>query len=220
MRATSHRDYDRIRSLTGPSPILIRRALPSDLGPLASVLSRAFADDPVMRWLLPHESSRTRRLRQLFEGELKRFHLPFGQVWTTWDIAGAAMWSPPGHWRERPRQAWMALPQAAVMLGTKLGAALKSIEVVERAHPTQLHWYLATVGTQPARQGVGIGSALLAPTLQHCDAEGVPAYLESSNEANLDFYAKRGFEVTGFIDLPCGGPRLWPMWREPQVSHR
>jgi hypothetical protein len=46
------------------------------------------------------------------------------------------------------------------------------------------------------------------------DSGGLPAYLESSNERNLDFYARHGFRVTGEVAIPSG-PTIWPMWREP-----
>jgi hypothetical protein len=48
------------------------------------------------------------------------------------------------------------------------------------------------------------------------DAEGMPAYLESSNERNLALYARHGFEVASEVAIP-GGPRIWPMWREPRT---
>jgi ribosomal protein S18 acetylase RimI-like enzyme len=79
------------------------------------------------------------------------------------------------------------------------------------------HWYLAVLGTDPSAQGAGIGSALIGPTLGRCDAEGIPAYLESSKEANISFYQRHGFRVTQEIDLPQG-PKLWAMLREPHKA--
>jgi len=71
------------------------------------------------------------------------------------------------------------------------------------------------LGTDPQHQGKGIGSALLAPVLAKCDAEGIPAYLESSKERNIPFYRRHGFEVTTELNLK-NGPSLWPMWRDPR----
>ena len=69
------------------------------------------------------------------------------------------------------------------------------------------------LGTDPEHQRTGVGSALLRSVLDSVDAEGLPAYLESSKESNLSFYGQHGFEVTGEIRTPRGGPTLWLMWR-------
>ena len=69
-----------------------------------------------------------------------------------------------------------------------------------------------------ANQGKGIGSALLVPGLAQCDETGLPAYLESSKHSNIAFYRRHGFEVTGEIQLPLGGPPIWPMWRNPRAT--
>jgi ribosomal protein S18 acetylase RimI-like enzyme len=75
--------------------------------------------------------------------------------------------------------------------------------------------YLSVLGTDPAAQGRGIGSALLAPVLRQCDEDGVPAYLESSKERNVAFYARHGFRVREELALPRG-PQMWLMWRDPR----
>jgi GNAT superfamily N-acetyltransferase len=82
-------------------------------------------------------------------------------------------------------------------------------------HPEEPHWYLAVLGTATDHQGKGVGSALMAPVLAKCDAEGIPAYLESSKESNIPFYRRHGFEVSGEVNVK-NGPKLWPMWRDPQ----
>jgi len=50
---------------------------------------------------------------------------------------------------------------------------------------------------------------------EECDREGIPAYLESSKEANVSYYARHGFAVTEEFTLK-GGPSLWLMWRDPR----
>ena len=94
---------------------------------------------------------------------------------------------------------------------------LGGLERMEERHPQdRSHWYLFILGTEPAAQGQGLGSALLAQVLARVDADGMPVYLESSNERNLAWYGRHGFEVTSEVVI-LGGPRIWPMWREPRT---
>ena len=70
------------------------------------------------------------------------------------------------------------------------------------------------LGTDPPAQGRGLGSAVLRPGLELCDREGLPAYLESSKESNVGFYARFGFRVTEEVRMPGDGPSVWLMWRD------
>lgn len=54
----------------------------------------------------------------------------------------------------------------------------------------------------------------MVPTLQRIDAQGASAYLESSNEKNLSFYRRFGFEVTEEVQIAPGAPKMWTLWRE------
>ncbi len=45
--------------------------------------------------------------------------------------------------------------------------------------------------------------------------DGVGAFLESSKESNIAFYARHGFRVLEPIEL-LRGPTLWKMWRDPR----
>ena len=65
-------------------------------------------------------------------------------------------------------------------------------------------------------QGKGLGSALICPMIDRCDAEGMPAYLESSNPQNIPFYARHGFQPTGEIVVGKGAPTVTAMWRDPR----
>ncbi len=47
--------------------------------------------------------------------------------------------------------------------------------------------------------------------------KGVAAYLENSKEQNLAFYQGHGFKVTRQISFSKHSPKLWLMWREPQM---
>ncbi len=67
----------------------------------------------------------------------------------------------------------------------------------------------------PRAPGPGLGTAVLQPVLERCDADGARAYLESSNPRNLTLYRRHGFVDAGEIPLP-DGPSLIKMWRDPR----
>ena len=56
----------------------------------------------------------------------------------------------------------------------------------------------------------------MAPMLELCDRERLPAYLESSNIKNVPFYQRHGFEVQEEIQVAEGGPILRTMYRKPR----
>jgi GNAT superfamily N-acetyltransferase len=178
-------------------------------------LARAFDDDPVTAWFYRREGSRARYLERFFAWQLARL-LPQEQVQTTGDRAGAALWALPGRWRESAMDGLRLLGAVGPALLPHLPLALMGVARIEQRHPEERHLYLAVLGTEPDRQGEGIGSALLGPGLALCDREGIPAYLESSKERNVAFYSRFGFRVTEEIRLPRGGPPVWLMWREPR----
>lgn len=193
----------------------VRHAARPDLPHVASTLARAFDDDPIMTWFFPDEAKRCQRLPRFMAALTRVSSLPHGHVYTTDGWTGAALWNPPGTWQTSLLGQFRLFLPLAGLLGTRLPTLARAFTLIERHHPREPHWYLLMLGTEPELQGRGIGSALMAPILERCDREGVPAYLESSKERNIPFYARHGFEVTSQMDLP-GGPSMWPMWRDPR----
>jgi ribosomal protein S18 acetylase RimI-like enzyme len=193
----------------------LREAEPADRPALACSLAEAFMDDPVSSWASPHERLRPRVLRRFFGVQLGH-KLPAGFVYTDEARSGAAIWSPPRTWRTTPRQDLeLASAFAHPRHWPRAPLVAYGLFGLERLHPPKPpHFYLATLGVAPAAQGRGLGSRLLQPVLELCDADGVPAYLESSKESNIAFYARHGFRVAREISLPRG-PTMWAMWREP-----
>ena len=89
------------------------------------------------------------------------------------------------------------------------------LALMEARHPVEPLYYLFLLGTRPGWQGRGLGAALMAPVLETCDRDGVPAYLEATSERNKQLYLRYGFAVTDEILLP-DGPTMWCMWRSPR----
>jgi ribosomal protein S18 acetylase RimI-like enzyme len=195
----------------------VRPVVASDVPALADMLTRSFADDPVANFMFAGERRRRHGLHSFFTSQIRRQYLPLGHVYTTDDRSGAAVWGPPDRTRQPVRELLRLLPTAPYLASTRMVKALQLLFEIESLHPKEPHWYLATLGADPARQGKGIGSALLDTMLRQVDEEGVPAYLESSKLRNVSLYARFGFEVVSEHRSKVGSPLIWRMWREPKV---
>ena len=195
-----------------------RHATRADAARLGRALAEAFRTDPVWRWIAPDRARWDAHAQASFTADV-RSALQKGHVYTTDDRAGAAMWSPPGVGRGIDLAKLRSGLAVARLLGPRrLAPGLRILQAMEKAHPRREHWYLAMLGTHPDHQGRGVGSAVLTPVLDRCDRDGTPAYLESSNPANVPFYEHHGFVVTGSIQV-AGSPPIDTMWREPRPPH-
>ena len=194
----------------------VRKLHDDDVPRIAKALSRAFEDDPVMTWIFPRDSERVRRLENMFALFLRRIWLPHDECYAPDGLFGAALWLPPGKWHLGPLAQLRLVPSMIAVMGRSLTRGFQAVQTIEKRHPAEpRHYYLPTLGVEPEFQGRGFGSALLQPILSRCDADGVPAYLESSKRRNVVLYERHGFRVVEELRLPKGGPPVWRMWREP-----
>jgi|SRR5690625_1908315 len=77
--------------------------------------------------------------------------------------------------------------------------------------PAEDHLYLHLLAVRPDRQGLGLGRRLIEQGMARATEYGVPVHLETTSEPAVRFYQQVGFEITGELDLPGGGPHLWAM---------
>ncbi|MFT4199160.1 GNAT family N-acetyltransferase [Gordonia sp. (in: high G+C Gram-positive bacteria)] len=168
------------------------------------VFTRAFHDDPLVRWVMadPERDPALWRFSDVHRSPGASDLYVDGDGRTV----GAAWWDPPGYQPDVDHRRMVV--QALRVLRTRVmrGAAIE--ELFPKYRPREPHWYLSTIGA--VEQGRGIGSALLAHRLEQIDG---PAYLESSNRVNIPLYEKFGFTVVDEVRLPMNGPSFWPMYR-------
>jgi GNAT superfamily N-acetyltransferase len=201
------------------TPIDVAPGRRADVRGLARTLGRAFHDDPVMTWLLPDAAARARGLPRMFATMTRHHFLGGGgaEVARRGDAIGAAaLWDPPGRWKQSRFEELIMTPGYIWAFGQRAPVGQGVAETMKRVHPEEPHWYLGVIGSDPAVRGKGFGQALMVSRLDRVDAEHAPAYLESTKPDNVPYYQRFGFEVTGEIGLPGGGPTLWPMWRQPR----
>jgi GNAT superfamily N-acetyltransferase len=197
--------------------VTVRDATESDLELVARIGAGGFAADPVMTWTIPDRTMRDELLPIAFAG-LARSFLAEHSVLHVVDDACTTMWrSPAFDWHAAAAEGDGGDPGESPFPPDVQERFRILGEAMQIAHPhDRPHWYLNVISTLPSHQGRGLGARALRPVLDRCDAERMPAYLESSNPRNMTLYRRHGFEeVLDPIDLP-DGPSLYPMWREPR----
>jgi ribosomal protein S18 acetylase RimI-like enzyme len=175
---------------------------------LVDTLVLAFVRDPVARFVFSAPSA----YRGGFAAFVRSFAgaaLAGGTVFAAPAFRGAALWMAPG----------MASDDTELMAGfagwvapEKLETAGALMQEMMERHPEEPHWYLPLIGVDPALQGHGIGTELLRHSLARVDRDRLPAYLESTNPANVPLYERHGFEVLEAIEVG-DVPRIVPMLR-------
>lgn len=196
----------------------VRRATDADVGQVATTLGRAFEEDPIMGWLAAPNARRYARSGSgVFRAALKATYMPKAEVYLTDEGQSAVIWVPPDTWKAPASTSARLLPAYLRLSGARLPRLLKLVTAMEKRHGEidEPHWYIPFIGTDPAVQGKGRGSALLSHVLAKADAEGRPTYLESSSPKNQSLYHRHAFEVIGELQV-ADSPPLTLMWRTPR----
>lgn len=187
------------------------QVVPVDVDKAVSVVALAFSADPICRWAYPDPD----RYYRYFPPFIRAFAgaaFEVGTAYVTDDYSGAALWLPPGvHGDE---EALLAIIDESIPAELQ-GPLFEMVEQQAESHPDRPHWYLPMIGVDPVHQGKGVGSRLLERALAICDAEGLPAYLESTSPGSRKLYERHGFEVVREIQV-ADSPPMWPMIREPR----
>lgn len=173
-----------------------------------STLVMGFASDPLVRWFFPTSEAYLTSAGALFSA-FGGVALETTTIFTSKQFEGVALWHPPGTHVDEDA------------IGEQLAASVSPdiqddvftvFEEMERYHPDSDVWYLPLIAVDPAHQGSGLGAVLIKAALKKCDEDGLPAYLESSNQRNISLYQRHGFEIMGEIQIGTS-PIVTPMLR-------
>jgi GNAT superfamily N-acetyltransferase len=192
----------------------------------ASVLARAFIDDPAVVWALPRREDRERHLCWLFEKNIAAFSRSGG--WFDLQSApecyndplGAAVWhsgaSPYVSFTDEMIAGFWSMPARLGIRATM--RFLKMTEYWRKWREQALsspHYYLALLGVIPEARGRGLARKLLVPVLKKADEVGWTVALETHLESNVGLYRKFGFELRSSDRIAAGGPTCFTMLRPP-----
>ena len=175
------------------------------------MLALCFDDNKSVNYIILQDHHRTERITRLMEYSFDYCRL-FGDVFLSRDRQACALVVYPHKVKTSLRSIWLDLRLILRCIG--LGKARKALQreaILKKLHPKGPFCYLWFIGTSPAVQRKGIGSALVEALLGQCDSERLPVYLETSVERNTGWYKKWGFTVYKELDL---GYKLYCMKRE------
>ncbi|HET7417229.1 MAG TPA: GNAT family N-acetyltransferase [Solirubrobacterales bacterium] len=191
-------------------------AAKADLDTLTETLVLAFREDPVWSWGFSVDERGLEGMRSAWRLFLSSA-LDHGWVWRTEECSAVALWIPPGKPDLLPEDEERFEPLMHETLGAGAERLLEAFERFEQARPREPHYYLSLLGTHPDHSGRGWGMGLLADNLTRIDAEGMAAYLESSNPANVPRYERLGFAVFDEFAV-TEGIVVAQMWRRPSAA--
>jgi ribosomal protein S18 acetylase RimI-like enzyme len=196
------------------------RLSPPDKKSAAQVFARSFFDYPMITFYWPDRERRKRYL-EWYLGCVLNYGFRYGEVYTTTEIGGIAVWLPPG---QTHLSTWRYVQAGFLLVPLRMGfnhyftQTTKNEELVLQVHEEIMsgaHWYLWAIAVDPDRQGQGIGTILMQPGLERADAQQLPCYLETHDENNIPFYQKQGFDMVRTEQVPGSELRFWCFVREP-----
>jgi ribosomal protein S18 acetylase RimI-like enzyme len=185
-------------------------------------LERAFFDYPLMVYACPDARRRARGVRALYTAILHD-SLRYGEIHTSPGVEGVACWLPPN----------VPLPTLfreinAGLLSLPLAVGWKSFRCLleygqwhtklHHEFTSGPHWFLATIGVDPASQGRGVGSALLEAIAMRADEQRLPCYLETHGEKSARLYERHGFETVRLFEVPGHAIPVWAMFRRARSA--
>lgn len=194
----------------------------------ATLLGAAFHQDPLFVHACPDPEHRARWLPWMFVWPI-RWGLLRGEVLATAGrLEGIAIVVPSSAANgedaevarlaqrdraERERELSPSEIEAWLRYDAALDAAVQPADQeLHRVVPGP-HLYLAVLGVEPTRQGIGIGSTLLRAVSKRADAVELPTTLITCQPNNLVIYKRHGYEVVCNGTVADSGLRWWEMRR-------
>jgi len=187
----------------------------------AHLLARAFQNDPLMVHVLS-DAQRRKRLLPILFGVVVRYCLRYGAVYTTSGLEGVICCLPPGQTTTIGRLALISLLDPPLQLGlTGLPRFLRASSASDRAHKQAApgaHWYIWSLGVDPACQGHGFGGQLVRTVLWQAKAQSKACYLDTENPRNEPFYGQFGFRQVSETPITGTDVSVYAMLWKPDET--
>ena len=176
----------------------VMRATPAARDRVVDTVVTAFAADPAFRFFFPDPDSFVDQAT-IFAGHLFDKRVERGTIWIVERGRSVAMWDAPA---DAPGDE-PALPAHSLARLTAYHAA------VQNAMPAEKFWYLGILATHPDGRGRRLGRMVMEPALDLAAEAGMPAYLETTNPNNVNFYRRAGWATSATLQVDS--LKIWVM---------
>ena len=143
----------------------IRLATVDDEAAIVDVFVLAFMADPMWRWAWPNPHTFLSSA-PVFARILTRTTIAHGSAYCSDNLVAACLWRRPGERANEEGIGELFQHSLSASILVEFQAVVAQMGAI---HPAAAHWYFPLIGVDPAHQGQGYGSALLAHTLQEYD---------------------------------------------------
>lgn len=201
------------------------RLTAGDVRRAGEAMADAFVNDPLWRRLFDGETEVSRRYPAFFEVPV-RHCLRYGDAYAPTQAVDGVMAFVPGSlsvmtlWRLVRSGSLGAAARMGPMVARRM-AELRVLDADRAAYfAGRRYLYLMLLGVRRAHQGRGLGGSMLRALLEHATARGLPVYLETETEENVQMYEHFGFQLIRRIHLKSFGLPVWEMVREVRGVRR
>ncbi len=190
----------------------------ADASAAAALTARAFAwHEPWGEFTFPDPSDREERMRELIEADIRERFLPYGENWTVGQekLMTLTLWIPPSDTPDAKVFARRRSEEDYATYGEREPVIRAIDDFIRSGRPSEPHWFLDTIATEPELFGRGLAGRLLAHDLELRDEAGELCALDTHTPRQIAFYERHGFEVVARGE-PAPGFPVVVMAREPR----
>src|SRR3954447_20957535 len=160
------------------------------------LLAECIDKNKSVNWIVKQDKRRKERIRHLID---YAFDICIGaeQIYLTDDQNGVIISSMSDDKLPFLEEAWLTARFLINVTGIYgIGKALRREKYVTSFHPQDHEFiYIWFLAVDKSMQGRGIGAKMINVIIEKSKMENVPIYLETSEERNVKFYLKHGFEI-------------------------
>jgi ribosomal protein S18 acetylase RimI-like enzyme len=180
------------------------------------LLAECIDKNKSVNWIVKQDAKRKERIRHLLNYSFE-ICIAAEQIFLTEDQNGVIICSMSDDKLPFLEEAWHTARFLINVTGINgIGKALRRERYVTSFHPTDHEFiYIWFLAVDKSMQGTGVGTAMLAELITTSNQANLPIYLETSEERNVKFYQKHGFEIYHVSDEAMFGFKLYFLRKLP-----